>query len=185
MSIEKTKPITVFGVKYFDKILYYKMKIIHIHFYRLLNLTKKFYKIRKEEIMNNLHENKESIININSNETKRILLIKIKNETNYIKKILMKKEYYKKVKHIFIDYDDDSVLGIIYDELDLHDKYMNRLNKHKFLGKLIHFGGDDRNDEVLEHVRNDEVLKDKVFKDIYKLTEKFEKYFVNCTDYYF
>ena len=134
--------------------------------------------------MNNLHENKESIININSNETKRILLIKIKNETNYIKKILMKKEYYKKVKHIFIDYDDDSVLGIIYDELDLHDRYMNRLNKHKFLGKLIHFGGDD-DDEMLEHVRNDEVLKDKVFKDIYKLTEKFEKYFVNCTDYYF
>ena len=132
MSIEKTNPITVFGVQYFDNILYYKMKIIHIHFYRLLNLTKKFYKIRKEEIMNNLHENKESIININSNETKRILLIKIKNETNYIKKILMKKEYYKKVKHIFIDYDDDNVLGIIYDELDLHDKYMNRLNKHKF-----------------------------------------------------
>ena len=51
--------------------------------------------------MNNLHENKESIININSNETKRILLIKIKNETNYIKKINEKKNIIKKL-NIFL-----------------------------------------------------------------------------------
>ena len=50
MSIEKTKPITVFGVQYFDKILYYKMKIIHNHFYRLFNLTKKFYEIRRKKL---------------------------------------------------------------------------------------------------------------------------------------
>ena len=52
MSVErKTSPITLYGVKYFDKILYYKMKLIDNHFLRLHNLTKKYFEIRKKETL--------------------------------------------------------------------------------------------------------------------------------------
>ena len=90
MSIEKkTNPIIFYGVKYNDRTLYYKMKIINSHFNRIYKLIHKYLEIRKKEmkdIFNDKKKCKELIIklfesrkNILTDNEKRILLIKIKN----------------------------------------------------------------------------------------------------------
>ena len=115
MSIEKkTNPISLYGVRYNDKTLYYKLMFIEKHFHRIFNLISKYCEIRMKEMNNIFHDKikckelikklSESRINIFSDDEKRKLIIKIKNEVEYIKKNLLKEEYNQKLEYKIIDY---------------------------------------------------------------------------------
>ena len=214
MSIEKTNPITLYGVQYFDKVLYNKMKMIDSHFYRLHNLIKKYFEIRKKEIMDILHkkikikELMEKTIksrnNILSDKTKRILLNKIRNEVEYIKRFLLKKEYENKVEYKFLNNNefDDYLLASYDDYLLSHHEKIGRMIKYKFLNNLISYNRYLERDDIYiilmreKRFRNkyiiitDKLIKyfrmkkdDKIFKEIINITKIFGNYFKNCNEY--
>ena len=211
---KKTNPITLYGVHYFDKVLYYKMKFIDHHFYRIHNLTKKYFEIRKKEIKDILHKKikiKELIEkieknrkNILSDKTKMILLNKIKNEVEYIKRFLLKEEYENKVEYKFLNnFETDDYLLADYTSYLLSDhEYICRIIKYKFLHNLIYYNRylerDDIYNILMKEKRfrknyiiyTDKLIKhfrikkdDEIFKEIINIIKIFSNYFKNCTEY--
>ena len=114
MSIEKKNPISLYGAKYNDRTLYYKIKMIDSKFHVIYNLMKKYFDIRTKEVNDILHDKikyeelliklSESRNNILSDKTKRILINKINNVIVYIETFLLKKEYEEKLEFKIIDW---------------------------------------------------------------------------------
>ena len=129
--------------------------MIDNHFYRIYNLIEKYYEIRKKEIKDIFHDEmkceeliiklSESRNNILSDKTKRILINKIKNEVDYIKRFLLKKEYKQKLEYDIFDYD------YYYEVMDGYNHLFNYFDVQDRLKNYL-VDADEDDDEVYKIV---------------------------------
>ena len=174
-----------------------------INIFTEYNLISDYCEIRIKEMNNVFHDNlksKELIKklyeiknnnNFSNNDEKRKLIIKIKNEVNYIEKFLLKEEYNKKIEYEIIDWNYFyNIRNSGHNHLQSSINILNYYNIY-----LIDA------DEVYEIISKNKKIKDpdyatykiskyfslendsKVFKNLYNIIKKYNKYFVSKTRY--
>ena len=165
--------------------------MIDNHFYRVYNLIKKYVEIRDKEILDIFHEKikcrellsklSESRNNILSDKRKLIFLNKIKNEVEYIKIFLLKKEYKQKVEFKFLDYDGQYLDNYLLIRDKLYYYYLDGDIVYEILKKQKNI---NNHFDITDKIINSYLMMkdDKVFKDIEKIITKFHNYFKDYTE---
>ena len=171
------------------------------HFHRLFNLSQNYFLMREKEINDIFHDKincKELIEKIletkNNNlfkKEKRILLTKIKNEVDYIKKYLMKKEYEEnKLDYEVVDWDYFyQVKDGGHNHVFSHDDHLLTLLGIKFIDREKVYEIVSKNKKIKNpyDITNKIIKKsflekdNKLFKDLSKLATKFSFYFEDNT----